>query len=126
MKRICDEFRKTDPTFPPARTIRDWITEDESEQGKAFAKQYARAKAMQIEHLVDQIVDISDDSSLDMAFTEDGKAFVDHENIQRSRLRVDSRKWIASKLLPKKYGDRIAHDHTVRSLESILTESNDK
>jgi hypothetical protein len=31
---------------------------------------------------------------------------VDHENIQRARLRVDSRKWILSKMLPKIYGDR--------------------
>lgn len=36
---------------------------------------------------------------------------VNHEQIARSRLRVDARKWAAAKLAPKKYGDRIAHEH---------------
>ena len=35
---------------------------------------------------------------------------MDHENIQRSRLRVDTMKWMASKLAPRKYGDRVEHD----------------
>jgi hypothetical protein len=45
------------------------------------------------------------------ASTSDGKTIVDHENIQRSRLRVDARKWAAARLAPKKYGDRVEHDH---------------
>ena len=32
-----------------------------------------------------------------------------NEHIQRSRLRVDARKWIAAKLLPKRYGDKLQH-----------------
>ena len=44
-----------------------------------------------------------------MTADEDGKETVDHERIARSRLRVDSRKWVASKLLPKVYGDRLQH-----------------
>jgi hypothetical protein len=32
------------------------------------------------------------------------------KNIQRSRLRVDARKWAAAKLAPKKYGDRVEND----------------
>jgi len=40
-----------------------------------------------------------------------GERVVDHENIQRSRLRVDALKWVASKLAPRKYGDRVEHDH---------------
>ena len=42
--------------------------------------------------------------------TSDGKTIVDHENIQRSRLRVDARTWAAARLAPKKYGDRVEHD----------------
>ena len=30
--------------------------------------------------------------------------------VQRARLQVDSRKWLAARLAPKKYGDRISHD----------------
>src|SRR5258708_7552309 len=46
----------------------------------------------------------------DYVTTSDGKRIVDHENIQRSRLRVDARKWAAARLAPKKYGDHISHD----------------
>jgi len=53
---------------------------------------------------------IADDASGDYVTTSDGKRIVDHENIQRSRLRVDARKWAAARLAPKKYGDRVEHD----------------
>ena len=46
----------------------------------------------------------------DCITTSDGKPIVDHENIQRSRLRVDARKWAAARLAPRKYGDHISHD----------------
>jgi hypothetical protein len=52
----------------------------------------------------------ADDASGDYVTTSDGKRIVDHENIQRSRLRVDARKWAAARPAPKKYGDHISHD----------------
>ncbi len=39
----------------------------------------------------------------------DGKKTLDHEHVQRSRLRVDTRKWAAGKLAPKRYGDKLQH-----------------
>ena len=58
------------------------------------------------------IRDIADDGSNDYMekLDKDGEVIgysINGENIQRSRLRVDSRKWLASKLLPKKYGDKL-------------------
>ena len=109
IKRLCDTFRKDDPEFPPARTIRDWIAESEE-----FSALYARAKLLQADFLAEQIVEISDDSSEDELFVggddESGagaKRVQNSEFIARSRLRVDARKWVASKLAPKKYGDKI-------------------
>ncbi len=102
IKRICDTVQKDNPDFPKGSTIQDWIEADE-----ALSGQYARAKDFQIERLAEQILEISDDDSLDMAFKEDGTPFVNTEHIQRSKLRVDSRKWILSKLKPKKYGDKV-------------------
>ena len=58
-----------------------------------------------------EIIEIADDASGDYVTSSDGQTIVDHENIQRSRLRVDARKWAAARLAPKKYGDRIEHDH---------------
>ena len=87
--------------IPVLSTVWEWMDTDEE-----FSDKYARAKRQQCEFLAEEILEISDDSSLDVAFTEDGKPFVDKEHINRSRLRVDTRKWILSKLKPKKYGDK--------------------
>ena len=72
--------------------------------------QYARAREEQADKLFREIIEIADDASGDYVTTSDGKRIVDHENIQRSRLRVDARKWAAARLAPKKYGDRVEHD----------------
>jgi hypothetical protein len=73
-----------------------------------FRGQYAREE--QADKLFREIIEIADDASGDYVTTSDGKTIVDHENVQRSRLRVDARKWAAARLAPKKYGDHISHD----------------
>lgn len=105
LDKICKAFQKDILDFPTEGAIRKWLRADEE-----LSTQYARAKEDQIEKLVEQIIDISDDDSLDMSFKEDGTPYVNTEHIQRSKLRVDSRKWIASKLKPKKYGDKITQE----------------
>jgi hypothetical protein len=112
MKRICDAFRKDDSLFPSRRTIRDWISEDAN-----LAAQYARAKEMQADHIFEQIIDIADDDSEDAIFVEgdeesgkSAKMVKNKEFMERSKLRVDTRKWVVAKLLPKKYGDRITQE----------------
>jgi hypothetical protein len=72
-----------------------------------FLNQYARAKEESSDALVEDMLDISDNSDGDIEIDEDGAPRVNHENIQRAKLRVDTRKWIASKLKPKKYGEKL-------------------
>lgn len=78
-----------------------------------FAARYVRARELQAEHWADQIVDISDDVSNDWMERnrQDGSSemVLDHEHVTRSRLRVDSRKWLLAKLRPGTYGDKIQH-----------------
>jgi hypothetical protein len=66
--------------------------------------------------MADELLEIADDSSKDKYSIEIGEGVeiekTDHEVIQRSRLRVDTRKWLMSKMLPKKYGDRIQQELT--------------
>jgi hypothetical protein len=69
-----------------------------------FAAQYAQAKISQIETLVEEILEIADDSSCDTIINEQGNTVCNSEFIARSRLRIDTRKWLASKLVPKLYG----------------------
>ena len=65
------------------------------------------------------VVSISDESSQDKIANEDGTERTDSEAIQRSKLRVDTRKWAMSKLAPKKYGDKITQEVTGANGEAI-------
>jgi len=112
---------KENPHWPHKSMIMKWrLTNDR------FGEQYARAKQLQIEALVDDILDISDDVSNDTIIRE-GKNGEQYENpnsewINRSRLRIDSRKWLAAKLAPKVYGER----KEVSVEESLMTKIIDK
>lgn len=57
--------------------------------------------------MIEEADDIADDGSNDTYIDDDGNVKVNHDVIQRSKLRVEQRRWHASKLRPKKYGDRI-------------------
>ena len=91
--------------MPDRTTVFRWLrTHDE------FRSQYARAKEEAADALADEMLDIADDGSNDWMETHhrDNVGWQENgEAMQRSRLRVDTRKWIASKLKPKKYGDKI-------------------
>lgn len=80
-----------------------------------FREQYARAREAQADKLADEILEIADETEGDFIGKELGDGtvveVVDHEHIQRSKLRVDARKWKAAKLAPKKYGDRVINEH---------------
>lgn len=93
--------------MPHFVTVFRWIEADEQ-----FCKQYRRAREVQADCFMDDIIDIADDSSDDELFTEDGKRYLNSEFVQRSKLRVDARKWAASKLAPRKYGDKITQELT--------------
>lgn len=112
LRRITARF----PHFPNVDTIYKWRY-----RHKEFADQYAEAKRKQADLLVEEINDIADDGTNDYYEDADGNEKVNSEHIQRSRLRVDTRKWIACKLLPKVYGEKVDHKHdvTVRQEDAI-------
>lgn len=103
-----DTLRKAcrDLGLDPATILR-W-TKDYSE----FSKQYADARQVGYQLLADEILEISDDSNGDVIVDDEGNARTDAERVARSRLRVDTRKWMLSKMLPKIYGDKIETTHT--------------
>lgn len=94
--------------MPAASTVLGWA-EDNAE----FGEQYARVRARSYQLLADEIIEISDDSAGDVVHTEDGDR-TDAERVARSKLRVDSRKWMLSKMLPKIYGDKLDLNHSGR------------
>lgn len=102
LRKICK-----DDDMPAISTVFKWLAAHDE-----FVEQYALARDSQADTLADEIIDIADDGKRDYTVDEDGHAVVDHDHIARSRLRVDARKWIAAKLKPKKYGDRIHQEVT--------------
>lgn len=95
-----------DPTMPRKPLVYAWLREIPE-----FMNHYARALEARAEHWAEEIVDIADDSTNDFMERQlpNGKKViaVDQENINRSRARIDARKWLLSKLMPKKYGDKL-------------------
>lgn len=93
--------------MPCVATVFNWFTAHEG-----FLEQYTRAKEESADALVEEMLDIADEGTNDYMARQDANGNdtevyqLNGEHIQRSRLRVDTRKWIASKLKPKKYGDK--------------------
>lgn len=98
-------------SLPSYSTIMKWLSEDD-----ALSEKYARAREEQAEFMRDEMLDIADDGRNDWMEKRDkdgkiiGQTF-NKESVQRSRLRIDSRKWLMAKLKPKKYGDRVDMNH---------------
>lgn len=92
-------------------SVREWALSKPE-----FTPHYLRARELGYLKMADDIQDISDDGSNDWMDreTRTGRIITvpDQEHIQRSKLRVDTRKWLLSKCLPKVYGDRIAIEHS--------------
>lgn len=103
-----------DETMPSYATFYDWMSEDE-----VRLKQYARAASIRADIIFDEIKDISDSTDDDEITLDDGKVVTNHHVINRDRLRVDSRKWMLSKMNPKKYGDKIEVDN--KSTDGSMT-----
>lgn len=100
LRKICE-----DADMPSEATVRGWHVNDV----EGFSAQYTRAREAQAEHYAEEIVTIAD--------TE--------EDANRARVRIDARKWTASKLLPKRYGDRVELEHS-GSIQTVSDEQLEK
>ena len=103
LSKICSS-----DSMPAKSTICLWNLDNRC----GFAEQYARSRRAQAELLADEIFTIADDGSNDTYTDEDGNTKTNQDAINRSRLRVDTRKWYLSKVLPKIYGDKLDLNHS--------------
>jgi len=98
-----------DDELPGRATVFRW-----RQKNPDFDVLYLRAREMLYEQWADEIIDIADDSSADVVekVGRNGATYMahDHDHINRSRLMVESRKWLLSKLLPNTYGDTVGID----------------
>lgn len=102
MREIC-----RDETMPHREAVRRWLMSNEK-----FRGQYAYAREMQADFHAEELLEIADDATNDW-MRRNGKEdepgwVVNSEHIQRSRTRIDTRKWLMSKLAPKRYGEKLA------------------
>lgn len=85
-----------------SQTFTKWCDESES-----MAKRYARATEKRAEAIFEDILSIADENYKDTYVDGEGIERTDHDVIQRSKLRVDARKWVLAKMHPTKYGDKL-------------------
>lgn len=83
--------------------VRNWILDDR----EGFASQYARAKMAQMAALEDDLIEIADQAP---PMTESGAS--DSGWVAHQKLQIDTRKWLMSKIAPKKYGEKLDLQHT--------------
>ncbi len=102
--------------MPSKTSVMRWLEADES-----LRDQYARARLWQADDIAEEILEISDDATNDWmerrSEAEKGAGIetgwvLNGDHIQRDRLRVDSRKWFAGKISPKKYGEKVTQELT--------------
>ena len=94
-----------DDSMPAMSTLFKWLRENQE-----FSQQYTKAKEESADALFEELIEIADDGTNDwMQKNGEGNEGwqLNGEHVQRSRIRVDVRKWALSKLKPKKYGEKI-------------------
>ncbi len=124
LNKICES-----PTFPSKLTVIRWLANPEY---KEFRDLYYYARRVQAEILVDDMWDIIDDTSEDWIETFDKHGNPNgykpnHETAANKRLRVDSIKWYAGKMVPKIYGDHLDVTHDVTGdLAELMKEATNR
>lgn len=93
--------------MPAKSTVFKWLRDV-----PGFSDQYARARETQADAIFDEIIDIADDAANDWMerTNSDGESIgwqLNGDHVRRSQLRIDARKWMAGKLRPKVYGEKI-------------------
>ena len=98
LNKICREY----DWMPEPQTIYNWRAKDDR-----FFEMYRKARVKQAEVLSEFCLDVADDSSQDVKIGKDGQEVYNNEFVNRSRLKIETRKWLACKLIPQTYGTHI-------------------
>lgn len=102
MKTICQDMGIAQST------VYGWVIDNH----EGFGESYARARHIMALGWADELMHIADDRSKDFVVNDEGKMVPDYDVIARSRLRIDTRKWILAKMLPRVYGDKVVAEIT--------------
>jgi hypothetical protein len=96
-----------DEDMPPESTVRGWAIDEKL----GFSAQYTRAREVGYYLMADEIIEIADDATNDYVekVRQSGDKYIafDSEHVKRSELRIQTRKWLLAKALPKVFGDKV-------------------
>ena len=104
--------------LPAIQTVYNWMS-----SRPEFMERYTQAKKEAADMMAEDIMDISDDAQndyMEVTYGDQSMLRLNSENIQRSRLRVETRKWLMAKLQPTKYGDKLDVTSNGRALPTPL------
>jgi hypothetical protein len=93
--------------MPEMSTVRKWIIKDVD----GFTKRHAEARQAQADYYVDQITRIADEP-IKRVVDQFGISRLDGAHVQQQRMRIDTRKWYAGKVAPRRWGEKQLHEHT--------------
>ena len=106
LRSYCDQPGKT-----PFTTVLGWLRDESNEE---FRTKYARARETQAEVLADELMQIADEDKIDAL------------KLQHDKMKIETRQWIASKLLPKKYGNRMEFEDVSKNQRKLVIVTTDK
>ena len=119
MLSVCEKV----PGMPSRPTLTKWIVYDID----GFAAKYAQARDAGLDVMAEDLLRIADSTQEGVIetdkLTRDGTPYTEKQRrdmLEHRRLRVDTRKWFLSKLAPKRYGERLALEH---SADGALTDA---
>lgn len=98
--------------YPSKPTVFAWLSRHET-----FLNQYRHAREIQQESHLDEMMEIADDGSNDWMERTDKNGdsigwHLNGEHVNRSKLRIDTRKWIMERMAPKLYGNKQQLEHS--------------
>lgn len=134
-QEICNTLATTDigiaklcemnPHWPEITSLKLWRITNED-----FSTKYALAKKQQLAFFAEELEDLA--ASTEKYYDEKGNKRADPGLVAETRLKVDTRKFIVAKLMPKVYGDQRLQeqidntDDTVNKLLDIVKDLHGK
>jgi hypothetical protein len=109
--------RRDKEVYPNRKDFYEWVSAD-----KQLCDQYARAMEIRMDDMAEDTLQIADGEGDDIITLPDGREFENQKVIARDRLKVDTRKWLMSKMYPKKYGEKISQELTGKDGKDLIPE----
>ena len=124
LKNTLDSIDK----LPSRQTVYNWLSEDHANFDKSFLDNYVIATNERAYLMFEEILSISDniqEGTTTKTSDKNGTEVTTGDMISHRRLQVDARKWMLSKMMPKKYGDKLDLNMDVREVKPIITKRRD-